>query len=130
MTESRYLNALVNGVPVVTTPAEIDLTTADQLRTALLRATQNGCPVVVADMTSTHFCDSAGLRAFIVAYKRARAEGAELRLVLPASGAVPRIFTLTGIDRLIPCFATVNEALAGSSRGASLPPVPREPTTR
>jgi hypothetical protein len=33
---------MVNGVPVVTTPAEIDVTTAEQLRTVLLRTADLG----------------------------------------------------------------------------------------
>jgi len=45
------------------------------------------------------------------AHKRALAEGGELRLVVPASGAVVRIFTLTGVDRLIPNFADQDGAL-------------------
>jgi len=112
VTDVRYPDTLVNGVPVVATPAEIDVTTADQLHAALLHATRKRHPVVVVDMTSTHFCDSAGLQTLITAYKRAQAEGGELRLVMPADGAVPRVFTLTGIDRFIPCFASLEEARA------------------
>lgn len=53
------------------------------------------------------------------AHKRAEAGGGELRLVIPASGAVPRIFTVTCLDRLIPCFTSVAEAVARSSAAPS-----------
>jgi hypothetical protein len=49
----RYLWNVVDGVPVVTTPAEIDLTTADQLRAVLLAAASGGHVTVVVDMTGT-----------------------------------------------------------------------------
>lgn len=117
MTEVSYPDTAINGVPVVATPAEIDIVTADQLGAALLHATRNRHPVVVVDMTGTRFCDCAGVRTLVAAYKRARAEGSELRLVIPAGGAVARIFTLTGMDRLVPCFTHLEEAFAKPSEG-------------
>lgn len=129
MTDVSYPDTAINGVPVLATPAEIDITTADQLRAALLHPTRDGHPVVVVDMTSTHFCDSAGLHALMAAYKRAHAEGSELRLVIPADGAVQRVLTLTGIDRVIPCFPNLEEALAKAPCGANPQPVPSGPWT-
>jgi hypothetical protein len=46
------------------------------------------------------------------AHKRAVAEGGELRLVVPADGAVPRILNLTGLDLFLPCFSSLAGALA------------------
>jgi len=103
---------MAGGVPVVTAPAEIDTTTAGQLRAILFGWHTRGHATVVVDMTHTQFCDSAGLRELVRAHKRARAEGGELRLVLPADGAVMRVFTVTGLDRLIPHFPVPEQALA------------------
>jgi anti-sigma B factor antagonist len=105
---------MVSGVPVVTAPAEIDLTTADQLRTVLLDTAARGHATVVVDLTGTRFCDSCGLRTLLRAHQLARADGGELRLVTPADGIVPRIFPLTSLDSLIPCFASLKEALAAA----------------
>jgi hypothetical protein len=55
------------------------------------------------------------------AHKLALADGGEPRLVIPAEGAVPRIFTLTRLDRLIPCFASLADALAQRPGAASEP---------
>jgi len=95
----------------VTTPAEIDVTTAEQLQAVLMDATSGEHPVIVVDMSLTQFCDSAGLNTVLRAHKRVLAEGRELRLVIGVDGAVPRIFMLTGIDRHIPCFASLKQAL-------------------
>jgi anti-sigma B factor antagonist len=100
------------GVPVVTAPAEIDTTNAGELRAILLQWQSRGHATVVVDMTGTLFCDSAGLRELVWAHKRAMADGGGLRLVIPAEGAVLRIFTVTGLDGIIPRFATLAQALA------------------
>lgn len=112
MPDSGYVCEEVNGVPVVTTPAEIDVTTADRLRAVLLDASSGQHPVLIVDMSRTQFCDSYGLHTVLRAHERAVAEGRELRLVIGADGAVPRIFALTGIDRYLPCFAGLEQALA------------------
>ena len=42
--EIRYRRAMIGGVPVVTAPAEIDITTADQLRAVLIDTATRGMP--------------------------------------------------------------------------------------
>jgi anti-sigma B factor antagonist len=115
---------LVRGVPVVTAPEEVDITNADGLRAALAEAA--GHPAFVVDMTRTRFCDSAGIHALVDAYKRAQATGG--RVVLALSGvAVPRIFSLTGVDRVIPSFTSVAEALRHTPAGTGPLPLPDLP---
>src|SRR5215467_416691 len=121
MTATTYPFQMAGGVPVVTAPAEIDTTTAGQLRATLFGWHTRGHATVVVDMTHTQFCDSAGLRELVRAHKRARAEGGELRLVLPAEGAVPHVFAFTGLDRLIPHFAALEQALAQVPTGTGRP---------
>jgi anti-anti-sigma regulatory factor len=67
---------------------------------------------VVVDLSGTQFCDSAGLTVLVRAHKQALAADGGLRVVLPASGTVPRIFTVTGFDQLIPHFTGLEQALA------------------
>lgn len=125
MPDTGYAIETIGGLPVVAAPAEIDATTADQLRTTLLQATTHHHATVVVDMTHTHFCDSAGLGVLIRAQKRALAEGGEVRLVIPPGGAVHRIFTLTSLYRFIPRFDSLPEALLQGPAAAVQPPPPR-----
>jgi len=118
---------MAGGVPVVTAPAEIDMTTAGQLRAILLQWHTRGHVTVVVDMTGTQFCDSAGLTVLVRAHKQALAEGGELRVVLPASGSVPRIFTLTGLDGVIPHFTGLEQVLAQVPDGRVRPRGPDPP---
>lgn len=118
MTDIRYLYKTIGGVPVVTAPPEIDITNADQLRAVLLDTAARGQATVVVDLTRTRFCDSAGLHALLRAHKLALADGGGLRLVIPADGIVPRMAALVRLDRLIPCFASLEEALAQAPAAA------------
>ena len=111
MTTVRYPIEIVRHMPVVTAPAEIDVTNADWLQAVLLQAHYVGHATFVVDMTGTQFCASAGVAVLAQAHNRALAQGGELRLVIPASAMVLRIFALTGIDQVIPNFADLDEAL-------------------
>ena len=44
MIDARFPAGVADGIPVVTTPAEIDITSAEQLRSALLTAATRGGP--------------------------------------------------------------------------------------
>jgi anti-sigma B factor antagonist len=107
---------VVSGVAVVTAPAEIDIASASHLRTALLQAAIDGHTTVVVDMTHTQLCDSAGLNLLVRVHKRSLAKGGELRLVLHDGTAVRRIFAVTGIDRVIPYFVSLPDALVADTR--------------
>lgn len=111
MRDDKLTVQAAGGVPVVTAPQEIDITTAAGLRAAMLAAAARGHGRFVVDLTRTRFCDSAGLQVLAAAHKRARAEGGEMLLVI-TSTAVLRIFAITGLDRVIPNFASLQEALA------------------
>ncbi len=120
----RYPIEMVRGVPVVAAPAKIDASNTNWLRAVLLEAACRGHGTFVVDMTGTQLCTSAGLGVLVRAHDRALAEGGELRLVIPASCAVLRVFALAGLDRLIPNFPGLDEALQPAP-AASAPPRPR-----
>jgi anti-sigma B factor antagonist len=105
---------------VVAAPEEIDITNALELRSALLEASAHGHGhgSLVADLSQTQFCDSSGLHTLLAAYKRATAAGGEILLVIP-DNAVLRVFTITGVDQIIPNFTSLEEALAQTSANGS-----------
>ena len=117
MPEIGFPVELVRGVPVVGAPEEIDITNAAGLRAALLESAARGHGTFVVDMTRTRFCDTAGLHALVGAHKRAGAEIGQVLLVIP-DAAVLRIFAITGLDRVIPSFTSLEEALAQTPAAA------------
>jgi anti-sigma B factor antagonist len=123
MLDDRFPVEVVEGVPVVAAPEEIDITNAEALRTALLKVAANGHRTLVVDMTRTQFCDASGLHALAATQERTQAEGRELLLVMPGT-AVLRIFALIGMDRMIPNFTSLAEALASTDRRDDQPALP------
>jgi anti-sigma B factor antagonist len=111
MSDARFPVHMVKGVPVVATPEEIDITNADELRTALLESSAHGPGSLVVDMRQTRFCDTSGLHALVSARKRAQAEGGDVLLVT-LGAEVLRIFAITGLDQVFPRFTSLEAALA------------------
>ncbi len=101
----------VKGVPVVSSPAEIDVTNAGELLRAIRSCTDAGHTVLVVDMSETTFCDSAALNQLLQEHKRLAAAGGGLRLLVGA-GSVIRLLAIVGVDRLLPTFTSLEEALA------------------
>jgi anti-sigma B factor antagonist len=128
MPDDRFPVEVVEGVPVVAAPEEIDITNAEALRTALLKVAANGHRTLVVDMTRTQFCDASGLHALAATQERTQAEGRELLLVMPGT-AVLRVFALIGMDRMIPNFTSLAEALAATDRRDDQPALSGEPVT-
>jgi anti-sigma B factor antagonist len=126
MPDVRFPVEMVRGIPVVAAPAEIDITNATQLRTALLEASAYGPGTLVVDMTRTLFCDSAALNALVGAHRRALAEGGAVLLAVTGE-PVLRILALTGLSSVIPHFTSLEEALAQTAGAASIPEHPSRP---
>ena len=128
MPDDMFPIEVIDGVPVVAAPEEIDVTNAEELRSALLKAAANGHRRVVVDMTRTQFCDSSGLHTLLAAHKRAEAEGRKVLLVIPGT-AVLRIFAIIGMDHVIPNVTSLGEALAQTPRRDDRPGLAPEPMT-
>jgi anti-sigma B factor antagonist len=116
MAEQGFRIWTLAGLPIIASPAEIDIANAHELREALLTAGDTVHATVVLDMTQTAFCDSNALNALVRAQQRAAAGGGELRLVI-REAMLLRIFAVTGIDRMFPIFSSLPEALAPRPHG-------------
>ncbi len=123
MTEARFRVAVARGVPVVEVPREIDVTNSAGLRLALLDAASNCHKRFVVDMTRTRFCDASASHVLAAAHLRALEEGREMLLAVSDALIVRRVFALTGIDRMIPSFASLEEALWDAAADGCRPPI-------
>jgi STAS domain len=84
-----------SGPVVVSMPAEIDLANAGRVGEQLCTAASPGVTVIVADLTGTEFCDSAGIRAL----------------------------QAIGLQHVLPVYPTVAAALAADVPGSASGPV-------
>jgi anti-sigma B factor antagonist len=116
----------IGRVAVVTLPVEIDVTNADAIREDLLFVLNQGAVLLVADMSKTTFCDSAGVSALVRTFRRAVASSSGLRLVV-CRPAVHRVLSLTGVDRLVDVFPSVAACLAGPYEEVSRGGQPGQP---
>ena len=96
---------------ILVLPEEIDVTNADSIGEQLRSAFGPGVTVVIADMTSTAFCDSSGFRNLLIAHERAGTVGAQLRLVIHP-GAIWRALATMGFDRLLSVYPSLELAQA------------------
>ncbi|MGH3246343.1 MAG: STAS domain-containing protein [Trebonia sp.] len=96
---------------VVVLPAEIDVTNSEEVYEQLTAALSPGVGMVIADLTSTSFCDSSGVHALMHAHEQAAARDVGFRLAVSPGSSVRRVLQLTGADHVVPVFASVQEAI-------------------
>jgi anti-sigma B factor antagonist len=117
------LSATTDGEwAVVAVSGEVDLDTAPALRECLSELTAGDVRHVLVDLRQVSFLDSIGLGVLLSAYQRLR--GAEpagsLRLIC-TNQRVVKLFAITGLLRLFPMHATVEQARAAGDPRASGP---------
>jgi len=109
---------------LVTMPERIDQPAAAAVGEQLLKIIDGDALVLILDMTRTAACDHAGGGMLARVYQRAVVRGTELRLVA-TDEKVRRVLTLTGVDRLVPLYASVAAALAATAPGERAAPPER-----
>ncbi|MFF5573851.1 STAS domain-containing protein [Streptomyces luteogriseus] len=100
----------VDGIRVVTLRGEIDHDVQDVLSAALL--TESGAlpPRIVADLTDVTFMDSSGINVFVATHRRVSGAEGWVRIA-GAQPSVLRVLQLVGIDTVITCHPTTEQAL-------------------
>jgi len=96
---------------IVELPAEIDVTNSGKVFDRLVAALAPGVEIVIADLTSTSFCDSSGVRMIVRAHESAAARGVRLQLAVPPEGSVRRVLQLTGVGSIVAIYPTLEEAI-------------------
>lgn len=97
---------------VVVMPAVIDIGNALDVRAQLGKASeQDSCRAVIADLSTTTFCDTFGACSLVLARMDAADRNVRLLAVVP-SLEVRHVLTLTGLDSVLPVYASLTEALA------------------
>ncbi|MEU0428921.1 STAS domain-containing protein [Streptomyces canus] len=100
----------VDGIPVVTVRGEIDHPVKDKLSEALLSCNGATPPRTVLDLSGVTFMDSSGINVLIAAHRSMSDAHGWLRLAGPQA-SVLRLIELVGLDQVIACYPTVEQAL-------------------
>ena len=101
------------GRTVVAVGGEIDVYTAPKLREQLVDLVNDGRYHLVVDMEAVEFLDSTGLGVLVGGLKRVRAHDGSLRLVCTQE-RILKIFRITGLTKVFPIHASVDEALTAT----------------
>nr|WP_055713778.1 STAS domain-containing protein [Streptomyces torulosus] len=103
-------HAAVDGVRVVTLRGEIDHTVKNKLTEALLSYGSVTPPRTVVDLSGVTFMDSSGIKVLIAAHQSMSDAQGWLRIA-GAQASVLRVLELVGLDQVIGCHPTVEQAL-------------------
>lgn len=103
-------------VHIVHVAGEIDVTSAAVLRDALEALIADGHRQLTLDLSDVTFLDSTGLGIVVGRLKRLARHGGTLT-VAAAHERVVRVFTITGLDRLL----EIHPDLEGAVRAAAAP---------
>jgi anti-sigma B factor antagonist len=101
---------LLDGVALVRLAGEIDLHASDLLEDAFATAVDRS-QLVVVDLTAVRFFDSSALSSVLALRRRLIGVGGNLVIVVDGHEA-PRVFRITGLDRIFPLVSTAEEAVA------------------
>ncbi|MEU1270405.1 STAS domain-containing protein [Streptomyces sp. NPDC005799] len=101
---------------VLRVSGELDLVSSPVLRQRVHDAVAEGRHSLVLDLSEVFFCDSSGVGVLIAARRLFRSCHGNLRLILPAQGAVDgshvnRVLGALGVRRLFDVYAGLDEAV-------------------
>jgi len=99
------------GVVVIVPEGELDVTNSMQFKEKVLSEyISAGKPTIVLDMANVGYMDSSALGVIISLFKNARMNGGGMAIV-NLEDPVRRLFSLTGLDKVVPIYFSVNEAV-------------------
>lgn len=103
--------ALAPGRVILHLEGRLDADTAGAFKQAAKELAAGGAKFISVDLARVSFLDSSGLSALVSAFKALRQSGGHLNLA--AAGPQARTaLRLTLLDRVLPLFETVAEAVA------------------
>ncbi len=89
---------------------ELDLYTAPSFRESVLEMIDDADPPkIVVDFRGLGFIDSSGLGAIVACLKHLRERQGSLALVSPEGSGLRRLLDLTGLDRVLTVYGSVDD---------------------
>jgi len=103
--------SLTRELALVSVSGELDLHTAGSLQARIEEADTLGAGTVLVDLSEISFIDSSALEVLVRESKRLEGRGHSLVLVTN-DPRTRRILEVTGLDRVLRAYATLQDALA------------------
>jgi anti-sigma B factor antagonist len=99
-----------NNTRIIEVIGRLDGDTAPEMGVLLDQALDTGHVRLVLDLGSVDYISSAGLREIVRVFKRAQAQGGDLRIANP-SDPVMTVMELAGLDTALNIYQTRTEAV-------------------
>jgi anti-anti-sigma factor len=106
-------------VCLVRVHGEIDLSNAHEVSSAIGSAMGQEARWLVVDLSDLTYLDSSGVALLLRLAERLQTRRRRLHLVVPRGSPVRRVLVFTGLPRVIPVEARLEEALAQCDAGAA-----------
>jgi anti-anti-sigma factor len=107
-----FVARTVGGITIAELSGELDIASAPALREQLLSLLRPGSSSLVVDLSKVSFADASGLAVLVSTARHARLLGGCLRLAA-VSPPVAQVLRITGLDRNLAIFPTVQAAATG-----------------
>ena len=108
----RITSKAANDAAVLVIEGRLDAKTAPDAQTHFIQTIDGGERKVVIDLARVDYVSSAGLRVLLIAAKRLKAAGGELR-ICNLNDLVAEVFELSGFSTIFAVFGSESEALDG-----------------
>jgi anti-sigma B factor antagonist len=99
-------------VPVARLSGEIDASNVEVIGERLRSMVSNRSLVLVVDLCEITYVDSAGINLLFLLGEEMRGHQQRLALVVREGSPIARMFSLTGLDQVVPTHPTLQGALA------------------
>lgn len=103
--------SLTRELALVSVSGELDLYTAERIRSGIEEADAVGADTVVIDLSEISFIDSTALGVLVQETRRLEGRGHSLVLVTN-DPRTRRVLEVTGLDRVLLTYATLQDALS------------------
>jgi anti-sigma B factor antagonist len=100
----------VEGIPAIALSGRLDIDTAPDLRTALMRHVKRRTPKILVDMSGLEFMDSGGLATLIEAELTLRQHDGQL-VLFGLAPQITEVFSLTQAQGMFAITETEDEAV-------------------
>lgn len=102
----------IEGVAVTRLPVDVDAANAARLRDELAACVPVAGRDLVVDLAQTRYLDSAGIDMLFRLAQRLSERRAALRVVIPPDSMLVRLASVVGLQRAMPVYDSVEEAVA------------------
>jgi anti-anti-sigma factor len=100
------------AVPIARIEGEIDISNADDVRSALEDLVGNAALGLVVDLSDVRYLDSAAVHLILRTASRLEKRRQALHAVAPTDDAVRHVLVLTAVEQLVPLHPTEAAAVA------------------